>query len=178
MDNGEIGSVGASFSDPQSKGAAFARRPALPEAERRTAPRDFVDLTRPHKAALALLRERVLENTRLQLELPRQGVDRHRFAHMPDARPAVYLSHLISDQNRLAGARRGSWETARVDEAVEAGLVQGMSETMEILYQLGELDEVVWRMVSSVLDEYFRKLFGVSPEEIRDAVWGDIDPEL
>lgn len=176
MENAEIGRVGASnFRDPQSYGQAHLMRP-IDADEEPVRGEDSVELTEPHKAALRLLRERVLENTRLALELPRRS-NRPIFARIPmdqisEDRPRRFLSRLISDQNLLASTRRGTWPTEKLEEALETGLVQGTAETAEILYELDELDIVVWRLIGSVVDEFYRKLRGVSPEEMRERLRG------
>jgi hypothetical protein len=169
MEHGEIGRVGAThFGGHQ----AFGPAPGFPRAQEHRPPRrDIIDLTEPHKAALRLLRERVLENTRLALDLPRRLAERFRFVQIPSQLPRVFFDRLISDQNMMASHRRGSWSAARVDAALEEGLVQGTAETAEILYELDELDVESWRLIGAVLDEYYRKLAGVSPEEIRARLW-------
>lgn len=145
-----------------------AHRAPLAQAE------DCVQLTRPHLAALRLLRERVLENTRLCLDLPPQGIHKQRFVQVPAHRPRAFLGRLISDQNLLSAPRRGHWPVAEVDAALHEGLVQGVAETLEILFELDELDAVAWRLLNGVIDEFYRKLHGLNPEVIRAKVWRDI----
>ena len=81
------------------------------------------------------------------------------------------IERVMQNQSLVDMSRQVSALELRADE------LQGMSETLEILHELDELDEVIFRMVSSILDEYFRKLFGVAPDQIRDAIWDDIDDE-
>jgi hypothetical protein len=173
MEHGEIGRVGAThFGGHQGGHPGFGLAQAIDRVhDHRPTRRDIVDLTEPHKAALRLLRERILENTRLALDLPRRLAERFRFARIPAENPRAFLGRLLSDQNMMASHRRGSWPADRVDAALEDGLVQGAAETAEILFELDELDVDTWRLIGSVLDEYYNKLSGVTPEAIRAQLW-------
>ena len=174
MDHAEIGPVGASHFGTAQSGSYFPlRRAAL--AARREAGRDSVQLTEPHMAAFRLLRERVLENTRLALGLPRNAIGQYPFARIPGDRVQVFLGRLISDQNLLAGKRRGTWLGSAICKAIEESLVQGIEETLEILYELDELDLDIWRLVSSVIDAYYEKVVSISPKELHDLLWQDVE---
>ena len=158
MENGEIGRLRPShFDTPQAHSQPQAVRVEDHQRKRR-ARADSVELTTPHRAALRLLRERILENTRLALDLPRRSAERFHFAQMPAKKPSDTLDRLLSDQSILASERRRVWPTDRIDEALELGLVQGTADTMQILFELDELDVVVWQLVSAVIDEYYRRL--------------------
>ncbi|MHC4896785.1 MAG: hypothetical protein ACYTGW_06715 [Planctomycetota bacterium] len=173
MDHAEIGPVGPShFETPH--GSTYFPLPAELEAEARIR-RDSVELTEPHMAAFRLLRERVLENTRLTLGLPRSAVGQYPFACIPGDRVQVFLGRLISDQNLLAGKRRGDWLEPAIRDAIEDSLMQGIEETLEILYELDELDMDIWRLVCSVIDAYYEKMVAVSPADMREEMWHDID---
>jgi len=174
MDQAEIGPVGASqFETPQGGGYFPLRRAAL-EA-RVAARRDTVELTEPHMAAFRLLRERVLENTRLTLGLPRSVVGQYPFARIPGDRVQVFLGRLISDQNLMAGKRRGQWLDAAIQSAIEESLEQGIQETLEILYELDELDMGIWRLVCSVIDAYYEKVVSATPEEMHESMWSEVE---
>ena len=173
MEHGEIGPVGASSFGTAESGGYFPLRHAALEA-RQQAGRDIVELTEPHMAALRLLRERVLENTRLALGLPRTAVGQYPFARIPGDRIKVFLGRLLSDQNLLASRRRGKWLDEAVREAIEDSLVQGVAETLEILYELEELDMPIWRVICSVIDAYYEKVASVSPEAMRERLWQDV----
>ena len=174
MDQTEIGPVRASqFETPQGGGYFPLRRAAL-EA-RVEAGRDTVELTEPHMAAFRLLRERVLENTRLTLGLARSAVGQYPFARIPGDRVQVFLGRLISDQNLMAGKRRGQWLDTAVQSAIEESLEQGIQETLEILYELDELDMDIWRLVCSVIDAYYAKVAAASPEELHASLWREVE---
>jgi hypothetical protein len=152
--SGPIGSI-----RPPAEGSQRRRPPA---ANLATAPRlprpalDQVELTAPHAASMGLLRERVLENTRQALGLERDGrLDR--FAVVPGGSVGDLAGRLLSEQNLLAGARRGEWPEVRVAHALEDGMTQGIEETMQILFELDALDEVTWGLVCGVLDAFHRK---------------------
>ena len=174
MKNGEIGPVPATsgFAQAPSGGYFPLRKDAL-EA-RRSQHGDTVELTEPHRAALRLLRERVLENTRLELELPRDLHPHIQFARIPGEQPRVFLGRLLSDQNLLASKRRGEWLDSAVDAALEEGLLQGMNETLEILHDLDRLDSETWRLVCSVLDDFYRRVGQVSPEALKRRLWDEV----
>jgi hypothetical protein len=174
MNEGEIGRVSrARFTKRQSPGPPSVPHSTIVQA-RRPDRQDVVELTMPHRAALRLLRERVLENTRLALELSRRSCEQYRFARIPDEDRRVFISRLISDQNAMASHSRAQWVGERVDAALETGVVQGMAETTEILYELEELDVFTWRMISSLIDEYYSRIAGVEPEEIRGRIWDEL----
>ena len=174
MKDGEIGRVGrAQFTErrmppPGPPPDSTIVRHHRPERQ------DVVELTEPHRAALRLLRERILENTRLALKLTKRDSDQFHFVRIPAENAKVFLGRLISDQNAMASFRRGKWSPERVDAALEAGLVQGTAEATEVLYELDELDVFTWRMISSVVDEYYSRIAGVLPDEIRQRVWEDL----
>lgn len=114
-------------------------------------------LTRPGTVALNLLRERVLEATRQHLELPRvRGAAG--FTPSLGDEAEVYVGRLLSEQNVLAAQRRGDWSEDRVAAAVEAGMNDGLGETLDILHELGELDTATWQLVCGVLEEFQRKV--------------------
>ena len=53
-----------------------------------------------------------------------------------------------------------------------------MAETLEILYELDELDANIWRLVSSVIDAYYEKVAQVSQQEIkemREQLWNELE---
>ena len=120
-------------------------------------PLDEVALTAPRRAALSLLRERVLEATRVQLELPARhpGIE---FAAHPSDSVEVFVGRLLSGQNLLAAQRRDAWPEAAVASALENGLNDGLAETLEILDDVGELDVETWRLLCGVLEEFRRKV--------------------
>ena len=174
MDHAEIGPVGASQFEAPQGGGYFPLRQAALEArvEHR---QDTVELTEPHLAAFRLLRERVLENTRLALGLPRSAVGQYPFARIPGDRVQVFLGRLISDQNLMAGKRRGQWLDSAIQTAIEESLEQGIQETLEILYELDELDMDIWRLVCSVIDAYYEKVVSASPEELHRSLWAEVE---
>ena len=174
MDHAEIGPVGASHFGATQGGSYFPLRRAALEA-RREARGDTVELTEPHMAAFRLLRERVLENTRLALGLPRNAVGQYPFARIPGDRVKVFLGRLISDQNLLAGKRRGTWLDGAIRKAIEESLIQGLQETLEILYELDELDLDIWRLVCSVIDAYYEKMMSVSPTKMHEELWQEVE---
>jgi hypothetical protein len=53
--------------------------------------------------------------------------------------------------------------------------MQGIEETLEILYELDELDMDIWRLVCSVIDASYEKMAAVSPADMREEMWHDID---
>ena len=174
MKDGDIGRVGSSQIRERRPSPAAGTHPyrtiVQPPLERQ----DVVELTEPHQAALRLLRERILENTRVALELTKRESEQFRFARIPASDRGVFLGQLISDQNTMASLRRREWLPARVDAALENGLVLGTSEATEILHELKALDVFTWRMICSVLDEYYSRIAGVLPDEIRQRMWEEM----
>ncbi len=127
---------------------------------RRRPPLDQVELTEPRRVVLRLLRERVLENTRLLLDLPVR-MRRRTFADLtepPGEHADRFVGRLLSDQNWLAARRAGTWPAARIREATADGMTDGVSETLHILYEVGELDAEAWTLVCDVLAEFQRKV--------------------
>lgn len=173
MEAPDIGRVvGSQSSTARSPSPGLLRREVRPE---RRQPGDRVELTEPNRVALRLLRERVLGNTRTALELGPAKPERIQFARVPNQPPHVFLDRLLSDQNLLATQRRSEWPRERVEAALERGLVQGTAETTEILFELHGLDVDTWRLVSSVLDEFYRKVAGVDPETMRAELWDEVN---
>ena len=176
FDDSTIGPVAGT----QFGGGHGAAGPALPPAsndEERPAPRrrlDDVELTEPRRAALRLLRERILERTRLELELPRGAAVTFAAPGAPD-RADVFVGRLLSDQNLLAARRRDRWEAERVDAALETGMTEGLAETLELLHDLDELDAESWGLVNSVLDEFHRKVVSASGEPYEPPNLADLD---
>jgi hypothetical protein len=111
---------------------------------------DEVVLTGKRVVALRLLRERVLENTRLLLDLPRdpRGIG---FAEPTVAEPRHWAGRLVSDQNLLGGRRAQDWTAEQIRAALDEGLDQGLAETLEILHEVGDLDEETWDLVRGVM---------------------------
>ena len=173
MVHGEISPVGASRLGNAPSEGYFPLRHAALEA-RQSARRDIVELTEPHMAALRLLRERVLENTRLSLGLPRTAVGQYPFARIPGDRVRVFLGRLLSDQNLLAAKRRGQWLSHAIRDCIEESLVQGVAETLEILYELDELDMQIWRLICSVIDSYYEKVASIEPAALRHKLWQEV----
>lgn len=174
MDHAEIGPVTASqFEAPHGGGYAPLRRAAL-EA-RVQGEQDTVELTAPRMAAFRLLRERVLESTRLALGFPGSVQGQYPFARIPHDQGRGFLGQLLSDQNLMAGKRRGEWSDEAIQAAIENSLEQGIQETLEILYDLGELEMGIWRLVCSVIDAYYEKVASVSPEELHRRLWREVE---
>lgn len=147
-----VGRPGQGLPHRQTEPATVSRRdeaPARPDF-------DHVVLTGKRVAALRLLRERVLENTRLLLDLPRdpRGIG---FAEPPLAGPKVWAGRLLSDQNLLGGRRAGEWAAPRIRACLEEGLDQGLAETLEILHEVGDLDEEIWDLIRGVMDVLHRR---------------------
>lgn len=119
---------------------------------------DQIELTEPHRAVLALLRERVLQGTRRRLELPRSSLSTVSLPPAPDGDARTFVGRLLSDQNLLAARRRDGWGRRRIAAALEDGTTDGLSETLEVLHDVGALDETSWRLVCGVLEELAHKL--------------------
>ena len=115
---------------------------------------DEVALTEPRQAMMRLIRQRVLENTRLALGLERR--DGPNFALPPTGFVEAYIGRLLGEQTALAGGR-ADWEEDRLGAALEEGLMQGLMETLDILYELDELDEAAWSLVCGVQEEFYRR---------------------
>ncbi len=161
MSNDEIGRIdnsgrhhGTTWGLPQQGGS----KPPANEAPTERPITDQVDLTTPHHAALRLLRERVLEVTRKELQLSREACNQQHFAAPPAAHAEVFVGRLISSQNLMAGQRRGKWSNQRIDTAMKDGMVQGTEETLEILFELDDLDADTWSLIGAVLHEFHRKV--------------------
>ena len=136
-------------------GAPFrGQEPAARQPARRL---DQVHLTEPRLATLRLLRERILENTRLYLDLPRSPGG-PRFAQGDAERADLFAGRLLSDQNLLASRRGGAWPPERIRNALLEGMIQGLAETLEILFELDELNKASWNLVSDVLNVFHRKV--------------------
>ena len=115
-------------------------------------------LTEPRLATLRLLRQRILARTRRELDLPNHAPPGIEFAGGGSSDATVFVGRLLSDQNLLAGSRRAAWEPARVALALENGMTDGLSETLEVLHEVGELDADAWQLVCGVLEEFERKV--------------------
>ncbi len=162
MDQGDIrpvqgtvfagGHAGGDGTRPRAQGA----RPKPPRQSL-----DQVHLTAPRLATLRLLRERVLENTRLHLDLPRSPGGPH-FIVREVERADLFVGLLLSDQNLLASHRGSTWPPHQIRNAMEQGMTQGLAETLEILHELDELDETSWNLVCDVLSAYHRKVDSAS----------------
>ena len=163
----DIAPVGAAHFGSEGGPPQLVVPPVARKRERRPhAFRDQVALTDPRRATLRLLRQRVLENTRLCLALSRPG--ELQFAAPERAPIDTWVGRLLSDQNMLASRRAGEWSPERVAEALEDGLDQGLMETLQILYELDELDTDAWQLVCDVQDEFHRKQAGLPPTTDRD----------
>lgn len=135
-------------------------------------PRDRVEISDRHEVLLAMLRERVLVTTRSLLELNPVDPARsrlaatkqaHTFVEAPTDRVDVFVGRLLSAQNALVAERRKhgeGWSEARLDAAVSDGTERGVSETIDILEELGRMDGENWEVVHAVLAELARKLGG------------------
>lgn len=144
------------YVDPGPAGGQQAH-PRIRAAAPRSEPgQDQVAVTDPHRAALRLLRQRVLESTRLLLGLHR-GPSQS-FAGGAPAQPEAFAGRLLSEQNLMASMRAGEWAPVRIAESLEEGREQGVAETLQILYELEELDAEVWRLVCGVQQAWHRKL--------------------
>lgn len=152
---GGHGASGAGGSRPEDA------EPPLPSRR----PLDDVVLSEPHRATLDLLRHRILDRTRRELELTKHGGPGIEFAAREAPGAAAFVGRLLSDQNLLAAPRRGVWSGARVDAALEQGMTEGLAETLEVLHEVGELDAENWQLVCSVLEEFQRKVCSVSQAE-------------
>ncbi len=118
---------------------------------------DQVHLTEPRRATLRLLRERILENTRLALDLP-DSLPGPQFITKEVDRADLFVSRLLSDQNLLASRRGVDWPPEKIRDALETGMTQGMVETLEILFELDELDETSWALICDIIHAFHRKL--------------------
>ena len=161
MEEGDIRAVqstvfGGGHAPQEGPRWAQGRRPG-PEKKRL----DHVEFTKPRRATLRLLRERILENTRLALEL-QENYTGPQFITREVERADLFVSRLLSDQNLLASRRGGDWSPALIRYALEQGMTQGMSETLEILFELDELDETSWALVCDILDAFHRKVESAS----------------
>lgn len=123
---------------------------------------DEVRLSAPLEVTLRLLRERVLEGTRRALELPADVKAPQTLTPTPQDSTERLVGKLISEQNWLAARRRAEWGEERVAAALQEGTTRGLEETLEILEDLGELDEATWELLGAVTDELHRKLFRAS----------------
>lgn len=131
---------------------AQGRRPG-PEKKRL----DQIQFTEPRRATPQLLRERILENTRVVLDLP-DNYTGPRFITREVERAGLFVNRLLSDQNLLASRRGGDWSPEQIRDALETGMTLGMAETLEILFELDELDETSWALVCDILDAFHRKV--------------------
>lgn len=138
--------------------------PGEPEARKPRPRLDEVVLTEPGRAALSLLRQRILERTRRELELPR-GAAPAFVAPTSQHRADLFVGRLLSDQNMLASRRRETWPAERVDAALETAMTDGTEETLQVLHELGELDDASWGLVCSVLDEFHSKVMRARGED-------------
>ena len=157
VEEGDIRAVqstlfGGGHAVPEGPRWAQGRRPG-PEKKRL----DQVEFTAPRRATLLLLRERILESTRIALDL-RDNYTGPRFITREVERADLFVSRLLSDQNLLASRRGGDWSPVLIRHALEEGMTQGMSETLEILFELDELDETSWALVCDILDAFHRKV--------------------
>lgn len=159
MGENDIGGVGKARPDTHDAPTPFyarlkgaAAEPSSPDAPR-PRPRDCVERTPPMLAALELLRQRVHEASCQRLELPPRR-EEHRFHAMPSIDADVVLGRILGDQGQLAAQREalGGWPWPRIEQALHDGLNVGVEETLAILDDLGQLDEVTWRAVCGVLD--------------------------
>ena len=169
--SGEIGPVhgskfGGGYGTGGYGGAAAEPDAAAPKARRRRL--DQVVLTKPRKAALRLLRERILEATRQALDSPGSRPQQFGFAASPVDSAEVYVGRLLSEQNMLAAPRREQWPEHRVAAALETGMTDGLAETMDILHDVGELDAESWGLVCGVLEEFQRKVSAAEASEAAD----------
>lgn len=157
VEEGDIRAVqstvfGGGHGVPEGPGWAQGRRPG-PEKKRL----DQVQFTEPRRATLQLLRERILENTRVALDLP-DNYTGPRFITREVERAGLFVNRLLSDQNLLASRRGGDWSPEQIRDALETGMTLGMAETLEILFELDELDETSWALVCDILDAFHRKV--------------------
>lgn len=133
---------------------------------REPANRPAVDRVTIHAAAAVasrLLRERVLANTRLRLELD-DTVAPPEFAEVFEGEPiAAFLGRLLSAQNLLAARRAGDWEERRVRRCLDQALHAGAEEALELLGNDGRDDAGV-QFVADVLVEYGRRLAALAAE--------------
>ncbi len=164
MEEGDIRAVqstvfGGGHTAPEGPRWAQGRRPG---SEKKRL--DQVEFTEPRRATLRLLRERILENTRLALEL-RDNYTGPRFITREVDRADLFVSRLLSDQNLLASRRGGDWSPQRIRDALETGMTHGMAQTLEILFELDELDETSWDLVCDVLNAFHRKVESASGEQ-------------
>ena len=123
---------------------------------------DQIQLRLPDELTLQLLRERVLEHSRVNLRLDKPQIH---FAAAPLTPMESYVGRLLSDQNLLAATRRGRWPEARIDAAIEDGMTAGLEETLEILFELDKLTDESWGQIRGVLAEFHRKVESTLPRE-------------
>ena len=97
----------------------------------------------------SLLRERILAATRAALSVERFAAP-IRFADSVDAELGRFVGRIRSEQNLLAAANHENHDLSARQELLDGAVVDGLSEALDILFTVGELDEPTWRLVTSV----------------------------
>lgn len=114
---------------------------------------DRVELSDGHRTALRLLRERVLARTRQGLELP-ETTPMASFADIEGRSLHGYLGRLLSAQNLLAAGRAGQWPQERVRRVLAAAFSTGAVETLEVLGDVGKLDDRAHELIADLLADF------------------------
>ncbi len=153
--------TGGSAFTPQAGGGRSTAEPEIAKKQED----DQVQLSCPQELTLRLLRERILEHSRVQLQLARPQIS---FAVVPptsnEGSMERYVGRLISDQNLLAAVRRGDWPDAQIDAAIEDGMTTGLEETLQVLFELDQLTEESWGQIRGFLAEFHRKVESALPK--------------
>ena len=136
-----------------------------PAAEPQSRPRDRVELSAAGVAVLAVLRARVLARTRELLDLPATHGHPDPAPDLLDLEPAQFLGHLLSEQNLLAAARAGVWPPDRIRTRVGQALTLGAADAIDVLEDVGRLDDAAWHAIESVLIEFRRKIAASLPPD-------------
>lgn len=146
--------AGGSAFSPQSMGT---RPQEVSEVPSRSG--DQVELSQPHELTLRLLRERILEHTRTNLQLDKPQIS---FVVDPSANMESFVGRVLSDQNLLAAGRRGQWPKVQIDAALEDGMTSGLEETLQVLFELDQLTDTSWAQIQGFLAEFHRKVASAS----------------
>ncbi|MCR9247127.1 MAG: hypothetical protein NXI31_19005 [bacterium] len=135
------------------EGGESGRAPAEGEAPAPRRGRDEVRLHSGAVAALRLLRERVLADTRQRLGIGEVAIPT--FAELVAVESTgSFLSRLLSDQNQLAALAPPALGTAGRD-ALNAAFEAGCAESLELLAALPGADAAA---VAAVAAEFARRL--------------------
>ncbi len=120
---------------------------------------DRIELSDPERAALALIRERVLGHTRIELRCTAAAAAATpHFVPDPHPTPGRFVSELLAEQNAVGALRREEWGVERVERRIAAATQRGVTEAIEILEELDRLDADGWDLIAAVLAELGRKI--------------------